>query len=87
MTKYLRNSDLITASLDEDLVMLDIEQGKYFSLNPVASSIWEYLKTPGSAEEITVFLEQEYDVSTEQCVLETAKFLKEMLELGLVKTV
>lgn len=86
MTIYQRIPDLITAALDDDLVMLDIEKGKYFSLNPVAGSIWDLLETPRSEAELIAALMEEYEVESEQCTSETQLFLAEMLKLGLIKT-
>ena len=87
MLKYLRNPELITASLEEDLVMLDIEQGKYFSLNPVAARIWELLENPSTNQDLCVVLENEFDVSSEQCAKEVKVLLAELLEMKLIKTI
>ena len=45
-TKYVRNSKTISGRLHDEMVMMDIEQGKYFSLNPVATRIWDLLESP-----------------------------------------
>ncbi len=48
-----------TASQD-GLVLLDIEQGICFGLNPVGMKIWEMLKQHASVEQIVDSLEQEF---------------------------
>jgi len=45
--KYTRNNDTIQGRLNDELVMMDIEKGKYFSLNPVATHIWDLLEKSG----------------------------------------
>jgi len=83
-TKYSRNSRTISGRLHDELVMMDIEQGKYFSLNPVATRIWDLLEKPLTEDELCVILIDEYDVEPERCRLEVSEHLKEMVRMGLV---
>ena len=81
---YSRNSKTISGRLHDELVMMDLEQGKYFSLNPVATRVWDLLEKPMDSAEICSVLMDEYDVNTEQCVIEVEELLEEMEKLGLV---
>ena len=83
-TKYTRNSRTISGRLHDELVMMDLEQGKYFSLNPVATRIWDLLEKEMDSSEICSLLMDEYDVSSEQCVIEVEELLEEMGKMGLV---
>ena len=83
-TLYARNSRTISGRLHDELVMMDLEQGKYFSLNPVATRIWELLETPSDIAEICKRLMDEYDVVPEHCRFEVEEHLAEMVRLGLV---
>lgn len=83
-TKYSRNSKTISGRLHDELVMMDLEQGKYFSLNPVATRIWDLLEKPMEAAEICSVLMDEYDVSSGQCLIEVEELLGEMGKMGLV---
>ena len=65
-TKYVRNSKTISGRLHDELVMMDLDQGKYFSLNPVATRIWDLLEKPLMADELCMVLIDEYDVEPEQ---------------------
>ncbi|MBE0678869.1 MAG: PqqD family protein [Bacteroidales bacterium] len=82
--KYSRNSKTISGRLHDELVMMDLEQGKYFSLNPVATRIWDLLEKPKEAAEICSVLMDEYDVSSDQCLIEVEELLDEMGKMGLV---
>jgi len=84
MTKYYRNSRTISGRLHDELVMMDVERGKYFSLNPVATRIWDIIDKPLDIEELCQLLMEEYDVSYDQCKSETAELLAEMARLGLI---
>ena len=82
--KYTRNSRTISGRLHDELVMMDLEQGKYFSLNPVATRIWDLLEKEKTLDELCALLTEEYDVESNQCMDEVRELLEEMEKLGLV---
>lgn len=84
MIKFVRNSKTISGRLHDELVMMDLDQGKYFSLNPVATRIWDLLEVALAIDEVCVTLTDEYDVEPLQCETEVEQHLTEMLKLGLV---
>jgi hypothetical protein len=84
MTKYVRNSKTISGRLHDELVMMDIEQGKYFSLNPVATRIWDLLETPATIDWLCGQLTEEYEVDKGKCLEEVAGYLDEMSKLNLI---
>ena len=85
MKKYIRNNETITGRLQDELVMMDIDKGKYFSLNPVATRIWDLLEKPLSIDELCNLLMEEYDVEAGQCFSEVESLLAEMKKLGIIK--
>lgn len=85
MTKFVRNQETISGQIDDDLVMMDIAKGSYFSLNSVATRIWELLEMPRSLDSLCSQLVDEYDVSADQCRAEVEAHLTQMQQLGLVK--
>jgi hypothetical protein len=87
MKKYTRKNDAISSKLQEERVILDIEKGKYFSLNPVATLIWEILEQALTIESLCDQLIEEYDVESEKCKLETTAYIQEMVKLGLIREV
>jgi hypothetical protein len=84
MIKFVRNNKTISGRLHDELVMMDIEKGKYFSLNPVATTIWELLDKPLGTDELCKLLMDEYEVDAAQCHKEVEEHLGEMVKLGLV---
>jgi hypothetical protein len=84
MLKYARNSKTISGRLHDEMVMMDLEQGKYFSLNPVATRIWDLLAEPATIGVLCGLLKEEYEVGEEQCVEEVSALLNEMVRLGLI---
>ena len=84
MTKYIRNSKTISGRLHDELVMMDLDQGKYFSLNPVATRIWDLLEQPVALEELCRLLMDEYEVNYDHCQADVGHHLDEMEKIGLL---
>jgi hypothetical protein len=87
MKKYTRNNKTISGRLHDELVMMDLEQGKYFSLNPVATRIWDLLEQARDIDELCRFLTEEYDVDSGICAAEVETHIEEMVKLGLIMRV
>ncbi|MBY4891626.1 PqqD family protein [Rhodobacteraceae bacterium N5(2021)] len=55
--RYERSANMMVAEMDGDLVMMDIDQGSYFAINPVGGHLWQQLETPqtlaGLVESVT----------------------------------
>ena len=65
-------------------VLLDIEQGLCFGLNPVGTRIWEMLKDGRSVDEISDALEQEFHVPRAQILSDISDFLEQLAKMRLV---
>ena len=85
MTRYIRKSRTISGKLHDEMVMMDLEQGKYFSLNQVATRIWELLEKPIEVEALCKLLMEEYGVEKEQCLSEVMELLAELKRLNLAE--
>lgn len=66
-----------TAS-EDGAVLLDIEQGICFSLNPVGLKIWELLKKRCSVDQIADALAQDFPVPRSQLLSDVAEFLQSL---------
>ena len=87
MKKYIRNNQTVSGKLLDEQVMLDIEKGKYFSLNPVATKIWDFLEQSLTTDALCRKLVDNYDVELEKCKAETNEYLQEMIALGLIREI
>lgn len=84
MLEYFRKNKIISGTLDDELIMMDIDKGKYFALNPVAKRIWELLSEPLTINDICSVLINEYEISKEKCIEEVEKYITELVKLNLV---
>jgi hypothetical protein len=44
--KVMHSANQVAVELEGDVVLMSIEQGKYFNLNEIASDIWKRLNQP-----------------------------------------
>lgn len=84
MEKYSRNEQIIDGELDDNQVMMHLDKGKFFGLNPVAKRIWQLIETPKTIEEIIALLLEEYDVQETQCLQEVNEFLDKAIQCEIV---
>lgn len=83
--RLIRNQSLFTTEIDNDLVMMDAEQGFYFSLNETGKTIWELLATPCSYNEIRDALMAKYQITESQCTSDIHPFIEEMIKHQLIE--
>jgi len=87
MKRYAKNPNTVASKLDDELVMIDIDLGKYFSMNSIASSIWECIDSPKTKDEICDELLNEYAIDRTTCTQEVSAFLDELIRMKLVSEV
>lgn len=56
-----RHHDHVSAQVDDELVVLSIEQGKYFGFDDIGQTIWERLETAISVKQLCLDLARIYD--------------------------
>lgn len=84
-TLLIRNESLLTAPIGADTAMLDMDSGKYFVLQEVATFIWERLAQPSTPEELCAELRQRYEVTAERCRADVLAFLQKAHDKGLLR--
>ncbi len=83
-SRVVRSASLAAAPVEDELVMADIDAGKYYGLNNIAASIWDAIEEEISIEEVCSKLCDEYDVDPELCRTEVIGFVEKMLSKGMV---
>jgi len=84
---FQRTGGKISADLEGEEIILDMESGQYFGLNEVGQFIWKQLERPCSFRVILRSMLSEYDVTEEECRSDLKIFLKGMVGAGLVQIV
>jgi hypothetical protein len=83
-TVLRRTDEHVSAPLKEWLVMMDIDAGKYYLLDDIASVVWTRLAAPTSVGELLAELCSRYDVTPSRCEADVLPFLTALHEKGLV---
>ena len=73
-----RAENKVAAQIGDEAVILDIESGYYFQLNPTAARIWALLEAPISVASLCAKLREAFDVDAVTCRAEVVEFLELM---------
>ncbi len=85
MNAFLRIPSHIRAMIDnEGAVLLDLEAGKYYSLNEVGVEIWNHVEQGRSREEILRHLRDAYCIPAERLETELSEFVSSLQQKGLI---
>ena len=82
--KYIQNPELVATELDGSLMMMSVEEGKYFELNPVSKRIWELFEKENSFTGVVNTLLEEYEVSREDCETQVEEHIVVLLKKKLL---
>jgi hypothetical protein len=86
-TVVMRSDAILAAEIDGEAVMLSIENGKYYGLDPVGTDIWNLATEPRSIEQICNTLLDRYDVDADTCRKEVIDLLEVLVADGSVVVV
>jgi hypothetical protein len=77
-TLVARSPSVVTAEVDGRLVMMSIDQGRYFGLNDVAGDVWDRIASPRPFGDLVDDLAGAYDAGREAVADDVATLLREM---------
>jgi len=73
----------IANKLGEEMVMMNMDNGDFITLNNVGADIWGLSGQPLPVSGLVQKLLSIYDITDEQCTNETIKFLQTSMEQGM----
>ena len=77
--------DVVSRELDGEAVILNLESGTYFGLDPVGTRIWALLQKNGSLRGTFETLLQEYEVAPNRLEEDLLRLVKELHTKGLLR--
>jgi hypothetical protein len=83
-TLIRRTASVLTAEIDKQIVMMDIESGRYLGLDDIGSVIWKRLETPRTLGDLVDSLVEDYDAERAVITQDVRELLKEMATQGIV---
>jgi hypothetical protein len=85
--KYERKSDLMGAPIDDELVLLHVDRGEYFSLKGAGPELWSRLETPHSLGELVGWACETFRVTNDQAMVDIEAFLSSLLAIDAIHIV
>ena len=73
-----RTASVLTAEIDKQIVMMDVESGRYLGLDDIGSVIWQRLETPRTFGELIDGLVADYDADRSVIADDVRKLLLDM---------
>jgi len=92
MARFVRSSSVVSRVIAGETLIVPIRGGvgdlaSIYSLNPVATAIWNSISEPRTKDEIATRIQQEYEVSLDALLADLETFLHEMSAAGLIQAV
>lgn len=83
---FIRNSEILSTDMDGEVVMMDVEQGLYFSLSSgVGATVWSVLENQATVDQIIAAVCLEYETTPDDCRADIEGFVEQLHEKQLVK--
>ncbi|AFZ15086.1 hypothetical protein Cri9333_4300 [Crinalium epipsammum PCC 9333] len=75
----------VSSALAGEAVILNLESGVYYGLNPVGASIWNLIQKSTSVREIRDAILEEYNVDFDQCDRDVKALLEQLQDQGMIE--
>lgn len=82
-TVWQRDESWVGAEVEDSFVMVNIDSGKYVSLNVTANAVWQALETPATTQAIEQAVLNRFAVDEDQCRHSVGALLAQMQATGL----
>ena len=79
------NPDQVHSAMGEDVVILSMAKGAYYSLNPVGALVWKHIQTPVSTLALRDAILNEFEVDIQTCERDLLAVLNDMKRNGLLE--
>jgi hypothetical protein len=86
MTKFKRVDSVVSKTIEEQVVILDLQEGFFYTLNDTAGDIWNFISKPKSEDEIISYLVQKYNEDETKVKKDVEKFINKYKD-SLIKTI
>ena len=83
-TRISISDNVVSADLDGEAVLLNIETGVYFGLDQLGTEIWKGIEDGEGEDDIFARLLKEYDVEPGQLRSDLSDFLRQLAQRGLI---
>jgi hypothetical protein len=82
--KVVVSQNQISAELNDEVIVLNLQSGIYFGLTDVAARIWSLMQQPVTCAEIAATIFEEFEMEQSQIEADVMSFIHKMKDLELV---
>jgi hypothetical protein len=79
-----RRADVVSRTVDDEVIILDRSTGYVHRLNTTASCIWNYCNGHNSPETIAACLAKDFDRSPDSVINDVTETIRNLTDLGLL---
>ena len=83
----VRTEDLLSTTVDDELVVLNVRAGCYLTIDRIGRRIWELLESPWLVDDVIAVLAAEFDADPSIVAADLTAFLHELEREGMVNAV
>jgi hypothetical protein len=76
--------DIHFRQFDDEVIVLDLGKGDYFSLDEVGARVWLGLASGLTPKDVAISLSGDYDVSEQRLLEDFLELIEELRQAGLV---
>ena len=76
--------DVVARAAGDEMILLDLETGVYFTLNPVGTAIWKGLEANSDVAAILAGVVEQFEVDESTASADIAEYLDDLINEGLV---
>ncbi|MYD86900.1 MAG: PqqD family protein [Acidobacteria bacterium] len=84
-TVVQRNEAIVFTEIDDIVVMMDVDEGRYYELDAIGARIWALIESGATVTAICDALEQDYEVAPEVCRRDVLDFVAEAHRCGVIR--
>ncbi|HEX9331828.1 MAG TPA: PqqD family peptide modification chaperone [Anaerolineales bacterium] len=78
------SSELVSANLDGEVVILGFSTGSYFSLDQVGTFVWDLIQKPQNVSDLRDAILEEYEIDPVHCERDLITLLEELVDKQLI---
>ncbi|CAA0096608.1 Uncharacterised protein [BD1-7 clade bacterium] len=79
-----RNPDILFSDVDQEIILMNLESGSYFTLNAVGSEIWNLLESDMSIDALVNELITRFEISVEDCQKSVMTYMQKLIDVAAV---
>ncbi|MBW4652681.1 MAG: PqqD family peptide modification chaperone [Kaiparowitsia implicata GSE-PSE-MK54-09C] len=79
------SSTQVASDLGGETIILNLKSGTYYGLNKVGTRVWTLLQSGLTIKQIYSTLLEEYEVESEQCMVDLLQILNNLQNAGLIE--